>query len=719
LTNTTSTVEVTRTVPEIILSGIAGPAGVQGATGTGGALGYWGSFWSTQTQSAANTTTAYALTLNNTDSNSSGVNIVDNSKITFAYAGVYDVQFSAQLDRITSSGLDTVDIWFRKNGTDVADSNTVVTVSGSAAEAKTVAAWNYVLNVNAGDYIQLMFRTSDVRTLFPASAAGTNPTRPAVPSVILTATQVMYTQVGPTGAQGNQGAQGAQGPTGPQGPQGDTGAASTVPGPTGPTGPQGPQGATGDTGPQGPQGDTGPQGPQGAQGAQGFQGDTGPQGATGDTGATGEGVAAGGTIGQALVKTSATDYATEWASVGSAARPLLTAGAYLSGSGLVLGGIAANYAFTPDTAALSTTGDIDIKVKLSMVDWTPAAAQIIVGKRATATQKSYFFFVNVTGTLQFTTSVDGSAELATTSTAATGFANGATKWVRATLQVDNGSSQRVNKFYTSNDGVSWTQLGTTITAAGTTSIFDSTSVFEVGSISLGSNNLLNGTVYRTIVQSAFDTADNTTSAIFDADFASQTADALAFTESSANAATVTINTTRYTYGIPGVQWSTSNATQALTANNVYYQPFVVTKAVVVDGTQFVVTTGPASAANVRTGIYAADDNLQPTGAALLDAGNAPVGTSATGTFFTQVTPVTLQPGVYVTAINTSVNLTARVIRGGLVGADASNGTSSIFSLMSATQTQGALPNPGTAWTTRTFSTTGPNHVLFLRYKAAT
>ena len=309
-------------------------------------------------------------------------------------------------------------------------------------------------------------------------------------------------------------------------------------GPTGATGLTGPTGLTGSTGPTGPTGLTGSAGPTGATGAEGIQTSaTAPINTsilwadTMTTGAAGT-VPPGGTIGQVLAKNSGTNYDTEWASVGSAARPLMTGGAYLSGSGLVLSALAANYAFTPDTAALSTTGDIDIKVKLSMVDWTPAAAQIIVGKRASAIQKSYFFFVNTTGTLQFTTSADGSAELATTSTVATGFTDGATKWVRATLQVDNGSSQRVNKFYTSNDGVSWTQLGTTITTAGTTSIFDSTSVFEVGSISLGSNNLLNGTVYRTIVQSAFDTADNTSSTVFDADFSTQTADALAFTATS-------------------------------------------------------------------------------------------------------------------------------------------------------------------------------------------
>jgi len=182
--------------------GGVGPQGPTGPTGAGGALGYWGSFWSNQDQVAANTTTAYPITYNNTDPDSNGVSIVSNSRITFANAGVYNIEFSVQADRVSGSGTDTIEIWFRKNGTDVADSNSVVTVSGGAAAAKTIAAWNYMLELEANDYVELVWRTSDTRLELIADAAGTSPTRPAIPSVILTAHQVMYTQVGPTGPSG-------------------------------------------------------------------------------------------------------------------------------------------------------------------------------------------------------------------------------------------------------------------------------------------------------------------------------------------------------------------------------------------------------------------------------------------------------------------------------------------------------------------------------------
>ena len=84
-------------------------------------------------------------------------------------------------------------------------------MSGGATAAKTVAAWNYMLELNAGDYVQLMWRTSDTRLELIHEGASTSPTRPAIPSVIVTAHQVMYTQLGPTGSSG------VTGPTGPTG----------------------------------------------------------------------------------------------------------------------------------------------------------------------------------------------------------------------------------------------------------------------------------------------------------------------------------------------------------------------------------------------------------------------------------------------------------------------------------------------------------------------
>ena len=127
------------------------------------------------------------------------------------------------------------------------------------------------------------------------------------------------------GPQGPEGAQGEIGPAGQDGAPGETGPA----GPAGATGPEGPQGETGPEGPQGLQGIQGPEGAQGIQGVQGSEGPQGPQGPAGPAGengvdgtdgtdgTNGQGVPTGGTTGQVLAKSSATDYATEWVDASS------------------------------------------------------------------------------------------------------------------------------------------------------------------------------------------------------------------------------------------------------------------------------------------------------------------------------------------------------------------------------------------------------------------
>ena len=116
------------------------------------------------------------------------VSIVSDSQITVAYAGVYNIQFSAQLDK-TDSGEDHVDIWLRYNGADVAWSNTRMTMPKN--DAKLVAAWNFVLTMDAGSYAQIMWLSDDASMRLYAEAAGTSPVHPAIPSVILTVTRAV------------------------------------------------------------------------------------------------------------------------------------------------------------------------------------------------------------------------------------------------------------------------------------------------------------------------------------------------------------------------------------------------------------------------------------------------------------------------------------------------------------------------------------------------
>lgn len=163
---------------------------------------------------------------------------------------------------------------------------------------------------------------------------------------------------------------------------------------------------------------------------------------------------------------------------------------------LSLPGVAGNYASTPDSAANSVTGDLELIVRASLTDWTPAAIATLIAKwNTTGNQRSYALSVNTDGTLNLSWSADGTAVLSKNSTVATGFADGAIAWVRATLDVNNGAAGNDVKFYTSTDGVTWVQLGTTVTTAATTAVFNSTAVLEVGSMITGTSQLAIGRVY--------------------------------------------------------------------------------------------------------------------------------------------------------------------------------------------------------------------------------
>ncbi len=108
---------------------------------------------------------------------------VPTSKIFVANTGVYNFQFSAQLDK-TGGSASAVYIWPRVNGVNLADSATKIVIDGPNNEI--VAAWNFVLVLEAGDYFELAWQSSDTDVVIPYVAASGN--IPAIPSIILTVT---------------------------------------------------------------------------------------------------------------------------------------------------------------------------------------------------------------------------------------------------------------------------------------------------------------------------------------------------------------------------------------------------------------------------------------------------------------------------------------------------------------------------------------------------
>ena len=146
---------------------------------------HYGAFSDTTTQTITSIDTAYAMTFNTTDE-ANGVSIGSpTSRIVVAEQGVYNVQFSAQLDK-TSGAAANIHIWLRKNGTNVPNTASKVAIQGTSAE--TVAAWNFVIQLEATNYVELMWASDDADVVLLAASA--NSVWPAIPSVICTVTQV-------------------------------------------------------------------------------------------------------------------------------------------------------------------------------------------------------------------------------------------------------------------------------------------------------------------------------------------------------------------------------------------------------------------------------------------------------------------------------------------------------------------------------------------------
>jgi hypothetical protein len=141
----------------------------------------YGSFYDTTTQTGTVINTAKAITFNNTDL-SSGVYLgTPTSRVYVDTPGIYNFDTSFQLDK-TSGGTGQFHIWFRLNGTNVPDSASQIRIQGNDAEI--FSSLNYFFDLNAGDYVELMFSVSDLSVELAAFAAAAPV--PAIPSIILT-----------------------------------------------------------------------------------------------------------------------------------------------------------------------------------------------------------------------------------------------------------------------------------------------------------------------------------------------------------------------------------------------------------------------------------------------------------------------------------------------------------------------------------------------------
>lgn len=146
----------------------------------------YGAFQDTTDQSAASTTTAYVMTFNATDY-SEGVTLASGSRLTAGYSGLYNLQFSAQFTN-ADTAIHDVDVWFRKNGTDIVASNSQFSIPNShgGISGHLIASLNIFVALAKNDYVEIVWSTSSTQVIVEHIAAQTSPTRPVTPSIIAT-----------------------------------------------------------------------------------------------------------------------------------------------------------------------------------------------------------------------------------------------------------------------------------------------------------------------------------------------------------------------------------------------------------------------------------------------------------------------------------------------------------------------------------------------------
>jgi len=152
-----------------------------------GVTPYYGSFYDTTTQTNPSGNGYYNIMRLNSTAESRGVSVVSGGLLQVANSGVYNVQFSAQLDK-TDAGTDDAEIWIAKNGQNIPWSTTQLTLEKN--NARVVAAWNWVLTMDTKEYAEIRWHALDTSIRLYATGVATSPDRPGVPSVIVTVNRV-------------------------------------------------------------------------------------------------------------------------------------------------------------------------------------------------------------------------------------------------------------------------------------------------------------------------------------------------------------------------------------------------------------------------------------------------------------------------------------------------------------------------------------------------
>lgn len=185
---------------------------------------------------------------------------------------------------------------------------------------------------------------------------------------------------------------------------------------------------------------------------------------------------------------------------------LYGASIYSSESYIEFPGTVDNILTVPDTGLTDLTGDMCVVAEIAPDDWSPAVLGTIISKWDSS-QSSYRFFLNPAGTLGVSISANGSAATVNVNSSVnlSALADGETKWVAFTFDSDNGAGSYELRFWTSDDGATWTQLGVTHTGAGPVPIFAGTRNLSIGGRP-GQTQPFDGKIFNLAIRDGIGTA---------------------------------------------------------------------------------------------------------------------------------------------------------------------------------------------------------------------
>ena len=151
----------------------------------------YGAFQDNTDQSATTTASEFLTAFGTTDY-ANGIYISNSSKVNVRNYGIYAVQYSLQFKNTSNDGQD-IDIWFKKNGTNIVGSNSKFHIparKSSTEPSHLIAASTFMFELQANDYIEVAFRVSNILVVMEhfaaVAASGTTPAIPSTPSAILT-----------------------------------------------------------------------------------------------------------------------------------------------------------------------------------------------------------------------------------------------------------------------------------------------------------------------------------------------------------------------------------------------------------------------------------------------------------------------------------------------------------------------------------------------------